>query len=124
MFVIAIILSVITVTSLGMLWFSPLMFGRDWVELSGTMSTDSKKGMKKTMTIHTLLSLVTGTVIASMLRAGFSIGDLFAIWSAFALPIFVNEVIWDDKSLKYFMIKAGYSITALAIGSAVIYLVI
>ncbi len=119
-----ILLAVVVATALGMLWFSPLMFGKTWAKLSkldmGGPDDCKGKGMWKSLCGNILLNFVTAIMVYTILAAGFHMTDLFAIWSAFALPIFANEVFWGGAPLKLFLINAGFSVVSLAFMSQVI----
>ncbi len=123
MSILAIFLAVVVSTSLGMLWYSHAMFGHRWMVLSGIdpNKVDSKKsGMWKSYVGNILLNIVTAFMVYSILAVGFQMTDLFAIWSAFALPVFANSVFWGGKPLKLFLIEAGYSVVSLAFMAQVI----
>lgn len=112
----------VVATALGALWYSPLMFGRAWAELSGLGGFDpsKQKGMWKSYTGNILLNFVTAIMVFTILAAGFKMTDLFAIWSAFALPVFANDVFWGGVPTKLFLINAGFSIVSLAFMAQVI----
>lgn len=123
MAIITILVAVIILNGLGFLWFSQLMFGKEWMRLTGhTMESIDSKGkvMAKSLSINVLLTIVTSFVLYAFLLAGFSITDMFATWAAFALPVFANDVLWDGKPWKLFFIKAGYSLVSLTIISQMI----
>jgi hypothetical protein len=117
----SILVAVVVATALGMIWFSPLMFGPAWMELAGIKPDPSKmKGMWKSLTGNILLNCVTAVMVYTILAAGFNMTDLFAIWSAFALPIFANDVFWGGSPMKLFLINAGFSIVSLAFTAQII----
>jgi hypothetical protein len=123
MSLLAIALAVIVAVALGMLWYSPVMFSRQWMELSGidpAKVDGSAKGMWKSYAGNIALTAVTAFVVYAILAVGFQIMDLFAIWSAFALPVFANGIFWGGKPLKLFLIEAGYSLVSLAFMAQVI----
>lgn len=122
MALISILLAVVVATALGALWYSPLMFGHAWAELSGLGGFDpsKQKGVWKSYTGNILLNFVTVLVIQAALEAGFSITDVFALWSAFTLPVYANEVFWNKKPTKLFLIDAGFSLVLVAFVSQTI----
>lgn len=127
MLLLAIVLAAVVSVALGMLWFSHLMFGKKWMELSGIdpakMSEeckDGKKSMWKSMVGNTLLTLVTSFIVFTLLYYGISMVGVFAIWCAFSLPVFANSVFWAGKPVKLFLIEAGYSLVSLAFMSQII----
>ncbi len=123
MSLLAIVLAIVVAVALGMLWYSHAMFGHVWMTLQGIdpSKVDSKmKGMWKSYIGNILLTAVTAFVVYAILAVGFSMVDLFAIWSAFSLPIFANSIWWGGKPVKLFLIEAGYSLVALAFMSQVI----
>ncbi|MFA6050633.1 MAG: DUF1761 domain-containing protein [Candidatus Paceibacterota bacterium] len=123
MSLLAIVLAVIVVVALGMLWYSPVMFSRQWMELSGIdpVKAQANSGkMWKSYAGNIALTAVTAFVVYAILAVGFQIMDLFALWSAFALPVFAGGVFWGGKPLKLFLIEAGYSLVSLAFMAQVI----
>lgn len=124
MSLLAIFLAVVVAVALGMMWFSPLMFGREWMILQG-MNPDKvdrsrAKKIWKSYLSNTLLTIVTAFVSYAILASGFGMVSLFAIWSAFSLPVYANSIWWGKKPLKLFMIETGYSIVALTFMAQVI----
>lgn len=112
-----IVLAAAVSVALGWLWYSPLMFGRKWMALSGidhATAEASKKGMWKSFVGNLLLTLITSFIVFTLLYYGISIIGVFAIWCAFSLPVFANSVLFSGKSVKLFLIDAGYSLVSLA----------
>ncbi len=123
MSLLAIFLAFVVATSLGMLWFSEAMFGHSWMRLQGidpAKVDKNAKGMWKSYVGNMATTLVTAFMVYVILAAGFQMTDLFALWSAFALPVFANSVFWGGKPVKLFLIEAGYSVIALAFMAQVI----
>lgn len=124
MLLLAIVLAAVVSVALGMLWFSRLMFGKRWMELSGidpaNISPEHKKGMWKSMVGNALLTLVTSFIVFTLLFYGISMVGVFAIWCAFSLPVFANSVFWQCKPVRLFLIEAGYSLVSLAFMSQII----
>jgi hypothetical protein len=124
MSLLAIVLAIVVAVALGMLWYSQAMFGPTWMALQGIdpvkAANASQRGMWRSYVGNILLTAVTAFVVYAILAVGFSMVDLFAIWSAFSLPVFANSIWWGQKPLKLFLIEAGYSLVALAFMSQVI----
>ena len=95
---------------LGALWYSPLMFGKWWMEIMEctNLSKDELKKMQKEMmpfyALQLFLTFFTTVSFANLLPyiSGFSIYHVaFWIWIGFMVPIQIASVIWANTKKKY-----------------------
>lgn len=121
---ISVLLGAAAAMAVGMFWYSPLAFGRQWEKLSG-VSGDCKNGqMPKKM--------IMGFVSAVIMSAGVhyfiqSVGALTyieafiagaVIWACFIATTIFGGVLWSGKPMGLFFITASkYLVTILGISA-------
>ena len=118
---------------LGTLWYGPL-FGQAWMKGAG-ISPDAMEKMKadpkmkqKMMRSYGIMfigSLLTAFVLAHSLVfastymqiSGVMAGFEAAIWNwlGFVAPVTIGMVLWEQKTVKYWLIVSGYSLVYLLI---------
>jgi hypothetical protein len=76
----------------GWLWYSPLLFGRYWVELHGL-----EPGAMADMTM----------VLCGVLDWGRALRLGFLLWIGFPVTLLVGSVIWESTSWELSAIHAG-----------------
>ncbi|MCI1711826.1 MAG: DUF1761 domain-containing protein [Chiayiivirga sp.] len=109
----AVIAAAVSSFVLGGLWYSPLLFGRAWQRATGLSDSQLQGGnMALIFGLSLLLSLIASFVFAMFLGprpplalglgAGFSAG---LCWVSASFGI---NYLFERKSLKLFLINAGY----------------
>ncbi len=128
--VLAILVSGIINMALGMLWYSPLMFGNLWIKLMGftkaQITAGKKKGMGKQMFFAFLATLVWAYVLAQFLKIGgaatvkdaLQIG--FWIWLGFGVTTSLNSVLWEGRPVKLYLINVVHGLVSILITSAIL----
>lgn len=126
---IAIIVAAIINMIIGSLWYSPLLFGKQWIKLS-KMTNETmeagKKGMPKKYAWSFVSALVMAFVLARIVDyAGattFASGALlgFWIWLGFIATVTLNMVLWSGKPLKLYALDNAHHLVSLIIMSAVL----
>ena len=114
---------------LGALWYSPILFGKDWMALSKISSADisAKAGsmlkLYVAQAIAVIISfLVLGFIISSTGVAGGTNGAFmaFLIWLGFSATESVGSLIWEKKPLKLILIQSVGTLVSLVVGGAII----
>ncbi|MEI7709579.1 MAG: DUF1761 domain-containing protein [bacterium] len=97
---------------LGALWYSPLLFGKIWMEImecTNIPPEEMKKMQKEMMPFYALqlfLAFFTTVSFANLVPyvTAFSIYHLaFWIWIGFMAPIQIGCVIWANTKKKYWL---------------------
>ena len=116
----AIIVSVIASMILGMIWYSPAMFGNMWMKLSGLKKEDIKKEeANKGMFASAVAALVMVAVLSQFViltRANtFDEGAkvAFWLWLGFVATVGVSEYIYTKRPAKLFVINMGYHLASM-----------
>ena len=111
--ILAVIVAAISAFVLGGLWYSPMLFAKAWQKEAGLSDAQLKSANKpRTFGLTLLLALVSAFVfglflgphpaMALALGAGFSAG---LCWVAASIG---SSYLFEQKSLKHFLINGGY----------------
>ncbi|MEM9549110.1 MAG: DUF1761 domain-containing protein [Bacteroidota bacterium] len=109
----AVLVAALSMFLVGGLWYSPLLFGKQWLEELGEDNTFLEKGnIKKIFIGSFVLALIIALNLAGFV-SGFEswtwglIGGLLAGlgWVAMSLGIIY---LFERRSMRYFLINAGY----------------
>lgn len=121
-----VVASAIASMVLGMLWYSPMLFGATWARLLG-MRPETMKHDAMTYVWGFLLSLVTAGAFAHILRWA-NVVELkdallvaFFVWLIVAATIYC-ESLWAKKPLEVAHIDASYKFVALMAIAAILVL--
>ena len=127
---IAIIVASIVSFVIGMLWYSPLLFGNLWMKSAG-LSKDKigkakKKGMGKTILIAFLTTVIMVYVLGYLLNilnyndaiSGAIIG--FLVWLGFLATTGLGRVLWEGKSFSFYLINTLHELVSLVVIGAIL----
>ncbi len=126
----AVIVAALVSMILGMLWYSPGMFGNVWMRLSKLSKKDIDAEKSKGMGGRYFLGFV-GAFIMSFVLAHFVdyaeattfSGGLQAggwIWLGFIATTMLGMVLWEGKSWKLYCINSGYYLVSLLINGGIL----
>jgi hypothetical protein len=111
---------------LGNLWYSPILFGRKWMELTGFTPEE----IRDTSNIPVILSSSFITSILSAFALAMFLGPesnaLFGMFAGFMIAVFwittskLNNVLFEKQKTGLFLIHAGYDIVSYLIMGAII----
>lgn len=125
----ALVAAGVTSVVIGAVWYTPAVFGTAWMSLAG-LTAERAETAKKRMPYMAvggfLASVILAWVLAQFVSALniIAFGDAliigFWMWFGFMVPVLIGPVLWEQKSIKYFAINAGYwLVTILAIATIV-----
>jgi len=126
----AVFLAAVVSFVLGMLWYSPVLFGKQWMKLSGLGKKDIGKAKKKKMTGIMLTAFIANLVMAwvflyllgmlgySDVLSGIVLG--FLVWIGFFATTMLGSVLWEGKPWGLYVINAGYQLVNLVVIGAVL----
>ena len=127
---IAIVVASIVSFLIGMLWYSPLLFGNLMMKYAGfskkDMESKKKKGMGKSMLITFITILVMAYVLDYLLDilkyndaiSGAIIG--FLVWLGFLATTRLGTVLWEGKPFLFFLIHTLYELISLVVIGAIL----
>lgn len=108
--------------AVGALWYSPPVFLKPWMKMSGVSPKQMQAGMLKALVSDLLLSLLMAFVLLHAIR--YALGPLsrdlgqglavaFFNWAGLVLPVQWGIVTYEHKPFKYFAIVSGYQLLTL-----------
>ncbi|MFA6553983.1 MAG: DUF1761 domain-containing protein [Candidatus Paceibacterota bacterium] len=113
--------------AISSLWYSPILFGKEWVALSGTdMKTINPKTVWKSYIAQFFITLITFSVLAfliSMASVRSSTDGAFLgllVWLGFVIPSLLSGLLWKRESFTLVLIDAINNLVVLTIGGAII----
>jgi hypothetical protein len=115
--VLPIALSLIATMVLGMVWFSPLLFAKQWMRLTKTSAQAVKNGAGPeaylvSILMNLLIAIVLCTVFSVMkvtdVKPAISLAFLF--WAAFGAVPMLNHAMYDRTPRALVAIYAGYDL--------------
>lgn len=116
------ILATILCMAIGFFWYSPGVFGAEWMKLTGIKpENSSKEEMKKSMILGLVATFIgsysIGLLIALLdpnsLKEGFTYGILF--WVAFVLVNELHGIAWEKRPQKLMGINASNSLLVILV---------
>jgi len=124
----AVLVAALVYMVIGMVWYSPLLFGNKWLVLMNKTPKDIKK-MRKSATRAYLLSVVVALVMSYLLAQLLALtvpsyvhGLLLAvmIWIGFVATMQLNSVLYEQKPFGLYLINSGYVLVSLLVMSLIL----
>jgi hypothetical protein len=121
-----VLLAAVATFAVGMLWYSPLLFGKAWMRLNGY--TPERMGeMKRKVGRAYLVSFVAYLVLAvgldSVAGAGTPVDAIkisIRVWLFFVLPVSVTALMFSERPFGAWLIDAGYQVVYFAVMGVVL----
>lgn len=122
----AVLVAAVAAFLAGGLWYSPILFGKMWMHLTGKTEQDMKKGnVGMSYLLAFLFTLLMSYVLAHALvfasaylkATGVQAGLMAAVWNwlGFVLPVQIWQQLWEGKSWKLFLINGGHTLVGLLV---------
>lgn len=123
---VALLLAGVASMVVGFLWYSPSLFGKQWMALNGYTEKSmeaAKKDMNKTYTISFVASLVMAYVLSHVMTMSINffhydalstgLISAFWMWLGFVAPVQLTDVLFGSKNSKLYAINTGYQLASL-----------
>ena len=126
---IAVVVSAVAAFAIGGLWYSPLLFAKQWVKAHGFTEEQVKEmqtGAGKAYAISILCQLLIALAIAVLIHyihlercvQGLKLAVL--IWGGFAFPLGLMATMFTGKKIGVFCIDTGYQLVYLLLMGSII----
>ena len=129
----AVLIAAIAAMVVGFLWYSPMLFGKQWMKLKGYTAESMKKEQKemgKWYAVSFVLALVTAYVLSHVMTLSmnfFNYSELmtgittaFWMWLGFVLPVQATGQIFGGKKWNLLVLDTGYQLASLLVMGVVI----
>lgn len=125
----AVLVAAVAAFALGGLWYSPLLFAKQWVNAHG-YTEEQVNEMQKTagkayavsfvcqLLIALAIAVLVGYIHMERVGQGLKLGVL--IWGGFAFPLGLMASMFSRKRITVFFIDTGYQLVYLLVMSAII----
>ena len=110
----------------GALWYSPLLFARPWMMLTGVTEESARKSYKLNFLWTFLLELVAAhgvaCVLALMTAPGklAGVGVAIALWGGFVATSSAINSMFAGRSRKLWFIDNGYHLVGLSVAGLIL----
>ena len=126
---IVVFLAAIASMVIGMFWYSPSIFGKEWMKMMGPKAKDMGKmdaDTKKSIAIGFLVSLLGAYVLAHFVN-WFQLETIqeavqfsFWTWLGFIAAVQFSDMLWTKSPMKLFYINGGYRLVALVVMTSIL----
>ncbi len=128
----AVLVAVIASFIVGWLWFSPILFGKMFLELIGMTPEkmqaykDSGKNPMMEYMMTVAGAIITGLVIAVLFNYANidtpteALSSALLIWIGIVMPLTFNDVLFGGKAKKLWLLTGGHQLAQLLVMAYVI----
>jgi len=127
----AVVVASVVAFGIGAIWYSPILFGKEWMSLLKITDHDmleakAKGGMWKYYLAQLIATIVMFTVlgfaVTSMGIVSSSDGAFtgFLAWLGLVLPVSLSGILWKREPGKLFLIEVVNTLITLVIGGAIL----
>jgi hypothetical protein len=112
------------------IWYSPILFGKEWMTLTGMSEDDiqtaKSNGVVKLYVFQFIFTVISFCVLGfAMSTIGTNTGSDGAflgllVWIGFILPIGASNIMWEKKPFKLVLINTIGTLLTLVVGGAII----
>jgi len=115
--------------AIGALWYSPYVFGREWIKLSRYSKEDLQAAQSRGMWSQYVAQFIAMLVMFAILGFLISAGNLrsgtdgaflaLIIWLGFIAANSIGDYLWANRSIKLILINTVGTLIPLIIGGAI-----
>lgn len=115
---------------IGAIWYSPILFGKEWMALTKLSDADVAAAKTKGVTLFYVIQFIF--TVVSFCVLGFALGSIgthtasdgaflgLLAWVGFVLPIGVSNLMWEKKPFKLVLINTVSTLLSLVVGGAIV----
>jgi len=111
---------------LGGIWYSKMIFAKEWAKLTGFKEKQKKDGAAMAMLVEFLGNILMAFVLAHAIRyaqaqgaaQGMMVG--FFNWLGFVATVTLGSVLFEKKPLKLFFINNGFQLLSMIVMSVIL----
>ncbi|MBI3577601.1 DUF1761 domain-containing protein [Candidatus Gottesmanbacteria bacterium] len=126
----AVLVASTAMMAVGFLWYSPILFAKSWMKLSGItdkkIADAKKKGMGKSYAIMAVGAVVSSFVLAHFVNFAAAYTPLdgalvgFWLWLGTIAPASTSMVLFEGKPWKLYLLKVGHVLTGMMVAGAIL----
>ncbi|MDA1208451.1 MAG: DUF1761 domain-containing protein [bacterium] len=123
---VAVIIATVASMGIGFFWYSPKLFGLQWMKLTKMTKANAEKDMQQAMATGLIATLVSTYFLAVLLyitgaggvREGLEVA--FIVWLATTLPSELHGVAWEKRPMQLLYINAGCSLVTYIVAVSIL----
>jgi hypothetical protein len=120
--VLAVLIAWVIHIIMGLIWFSPVLFGKEWSRLTGKELAPDHKWIVPGFIGHLLMILVLALLIkhtnATTGFSGLFLGLL--AWVGFIVPMETGELVWERIPFRLFLLRTGNQLIGIAVSGFIL----
>lgn len=124
----AVLVSAIASTVVGALWYSPLLFGKLWMRLSGFSGAamPEKSDVAKLYAASFMADIVTAGAVAILINAvnTFTVGEglslALLVWLGFVATTTLGTVLWERKPIALYILNNAFKLVSILIMAVIL----
>ncbi len=125
---IATVVTAMLAMAVGSIWYSPLLFGMQWMKSAGISEVNVSQERKKVplliltgVVVHAIFFYILSGIIGIGLNQGYAFFPLILLLIALCATLMVSMTVWENRPFMYFCVHVGYMAVIIFGGSAVIH---
>lgn len=124
--IVGIIAAVVADMAIGTLWYSPVLFGPLWMQLTGITKEEMMAGGRKAIAYAVVTSLVMASVLSFFVNAlditgvDKALEFAFMVWLGFVVTTNATKVIYEKQSFHVFVLSVSYQLISLLVMSIIL----
>jgi hypothetical protein len=94
---------------MNLVWFSPILFGPAWSELTGKDLKPATRWLPAGVLGHQAIALALAVIVvlaqATTVAGGIAVA--FLVWAGFVVTLEIGELIWEKIPFRLFGLRVG-----------------
>ena len=102
---------------IGLIWFRPELFGKEWSRITGKELKPAKKWLIPGLIGH-LLMVFALVILIKLTDSNTGFSGLFIgllTWIGFVVPMESGELVWEKIPFRLFLLRTGNQLIAIAV---------
>jgi hypothetical protein len=107
---------------LGLIWFRPELFGKEWSRLTGKELKPEKKWLVLATIGHFLMIFVL-VVLIKLTNSGNGFSGMFIGllgWIGFVVPLESGELVWEKIPFRLFLLRIGNQLLGMSVSGFIL----
>lgn len=108
----AVLVATIAAFVIGGIWYSPAVFGKQWMKVLGIKEGAAKDGMAAVMVKSFIVTFIMATTLAMFTPAGLNEGLMTGAVLGLGIAAMnsLNNMIYETKPTNFIFINVGYTL--------------